>query len=139
MLLAMAAWGLSNLQQARLQGDTPEVCRIILEQNPFMIRHFGHLREERFQAGESCVFEDQAHRGCTNGVYTYTVCGTRAEGIIKAAWMREPGTNGSFYIISLQIVRRRPAGMVPSPPVTPVQRRYRPSAPLVPGNPASEA
>lgn len=139
MLLAMAAWGLGNLEQARLHGNTPEVCRVILEQNPFMIRQFGHLREERFQAGESCVFEDQEHRGCTEGVYTYAVCGSRAEGAIKAAWMREPGANGSLYIISLQILRRRPIGIVPSRPVTPVERRGRPASPLVPEGPTGEA
>ena len=117
MLLAMVAWGWGYLEQARLHGDTPDVCRVVLEQNAFMIKNFGHLREERFQAGESCVFEEQKHRGCTEGVYTYAVYGSRAEGIIKAAWMREPGANGSLYIISLQILRRRPAVIVPSRPV----------------------
>jgi hypothetical protein len=139
MLLAMAAWGLGNLQQARLHGNTPEVCRVILEQNPFIIKHFGHLREERFQAGESCVFPDHEHRGRTEGVYTYAVYGSRAEGIIKAAWMREPGANGSLYIISLQVLGRRPVGVVPSRPVTPVKRRCRPASPLVPEGTTSEA
>jgi hypothetical protein len=140
MLLAVASWGLGSLEQARLHGDTPEVCRVILEQNSFVIKHFGHLREERFQAGESCVFADQNHRGCTEGVYTYAVYGSRAEGVIQAAWMREPGANGSLYIISLQILRQRPAvGIVPSCPVTPVEHRGRPEAPRVPADPTNEA
>jgi len=139
MLLAIAFWGLNSLQEARLHGDTPEVCRIILEQNPLLIKRFGHLREERFQAGESCVFADPAHRGCTEGVYTYAVCGSRAEGIIKAAWVREPGANGSLYILSLQILGQRPVGIGPSHPATPVERRFRPAPPLVPGGPVGEA
>jgi hypothetical protein len=139
MLLAMVAWGLGDLDQARLHGDTPEVCRVILEQNPFVIKHFGHLHEERFQAGESCIFPDQNHRGCTEGVYTYAVYGSRAEGVIKAAWIREPGANGSLYLISLQILGRRPVGIVPSRPVTPVERRRRPDSPRVAVGPAGEA
>ena len=122
----MAAGGWSRMEQSRLHGDTPDVCRVLLEQNAFMITNFGHLREERFQPDESCAFRDQEHHGCTQGVYTYTVFGSRAEGVIKAAWIREPGTNGSLYVIYLQILERRPAGGLPSPPATPVEHRCRP-------------
>jgi hypothetical protein len=139
MLLAIAAWGWSELEQARLHGDTPEVCRVILEQNPFMIKNFGHLREERFQAGESCAFQDQQHHGCTEGVYTYAVYGSQAEGVIKAAWIREPGANGSLYIISLQVLGRRPVGSLPPPAVTPVERPCTPASRSAPEGPASEA
>ena len=134
-LLAIVAWALGDLEQARLNGDTPELCRVILEQNPFMIKNFGRLREECFQAGESCVFADQKHHGCTEGVYTYSVYGSRAEGVIKAAWMREPGANGSLYIISLQILRRRPVRSSPSRPLTPAERRR----PFYPGQPSLSA
>jgi hypothetical protein len=99
-----------------------------------MITNFGHLREERFQPDESCAFEDQEHHGCTQGVYTYAVFGSKAEGAIKAAWVREPGANGSLYITRLQVLGRRPAGIRPSGPVIPVERRCRP-VPGVPGVP----
>lgn len=139
MLAAIAARGLSDLGQGNLHGDTPEICRISLEQNPFVIKNFGHLREERFRAGESCAFADPKYHGCTEGIYTYAVSGSRAEGVIKAVWMREPGANGSLYIISLQIVGRRPATMVPSSPVTPVERRAKPDFPRTPEDPGNEA
>lgn len=140
MLAAIAAHSRSDLGQASVQGDTPEICGISLEQNPFMIKNFGHLREERFQPGESCAFPDPKHRGCTEGLYTYAVYGSQAEGVIKAVWIREPGANGSLYIISLQIVGRRPATMVvPSSPATPVERRGGPNAPGAPENPNDEA
>lgn len=138
MLLAVAAWGWGDLQQARLHGDTPEVCRVSLEQNAFVIKNFGHLREERFQAGESCAFRDQRHHGCTQGVYTYVVYGSQAEGVIKAAWIREPGANGSLYVIYLQILGRRPVGLGPSRPLTPGERHRRP-APHVAEDPSCEA
>jgi len=139
MLAAVATRALSDLEQARLHGDTPEVCRVILEQNSFVIRNFGRLREERFQAGESCVFPDLKHRGCTEGVYTYAVYGSRAEGVIKATWLREPGANGSLYIIALQIVGRQPTGAAPSRPATPVERRSGPDSPRASEGPTSEA
>ena len=138
MLFAMAAWGWGYAEQARLHGDTPDVCRIVLEQNAFMIKNFGRLREERFQAAESCAFRDQERHGYTQGVYTYAVSGSRAEGVVKAAWIREPGANGSLYVLYLQILGRRPAGVLSSPPATPVEHHCRP-VPKVPEIRANEA
>ena len=106
-LLAVAGWRWCCLGQARLEGDTPEVCRVYLEQNAFVLSHFGHLRKARFQADQSCAFPDGEHGGWRQGVYVYAVAGTRAEGKLKVVWSREPGDQGSFAVSYLQIVECR--------------------------------
>ncbi len=37
-----------SIYESKIDGDTPEICRLYLEQNAFVRDHFGQLHEERF-------------------------------------------------------------------------------------------
>ena len=108
-------------EQARLEGDTPEICRVYLEQDAAVLAQFGRLQVVRFQPGQSCAFADEAHAGYRQGVYIFAVSGTRAEGRLKVAWNREPGDKGSFWLLCLQtldctpVSRPRPVPAVAVP------------------------
>jgi hypothetical protein len=108
--------------------DTPEVCEVYLEQNAFVLQHFGRLHRESFKANESCAFLDGKLGGCTVGVYTYAIAGSRAEGVVQLAWIREPGLQGSLLVPYLQIMEHRsttgPRPVAASPrTLAPVTRR----------------
>lgn len=103
------AWEWCRLKQASVDGDTPETCRIYLEQNAFVIEHFGQLRQKRFQPDQSCAYADDERDGATGGVYTYSVAGTHAQGVIKLVWTRAPGPNGCLHVPYLQILKSEPS------------------------------
>lgn len=122
---AATLWGSYCLDRLSVERDTPQVCQVYLEQNAFVLQHFGRLRHERFKANESCAFVDGELGGCTQGVYTYAIIGSRAEGVVQLAWIREPGSKGSLLVPYLQIMEQRsttrlqpvsasPHGLVPA-------------------------
>ena len=95
-----------SICESKINGDTPEICRLYLEQNAFVHDHFGELEEERFIKGESAAFIQQPNLG-TLGLYTFKVTGTRAKGILKIIWARELG-NGALTVSAINITDEHP-------------------------------
>ena len=112
MSLAVTFWGVYRFMQKSVDGDTPETCRIYLEQNAFVIEHFGRLRQEHFRPGESCAYVDERQEGLIKGVYTYAIVGSDAQGIVRLVWTRTAGPNGCLSVPYLQILQRTPNQVV---------------------------
>jgi hypothetical protein len=95
-----------SVYQSKIDGDTPEICRLYLEQNAFVHDHFGKLHEERFVKGESVSFIQDLNSG-TVGLYTFKVSGTKATGFLKMIWVREVGS-GALTVTTINITDERP-------------------------------
>jgi hypothetical protein len=87
-------------------GDTPEICRLYLEQNGFVHDHFGKLREESFVKDKSMA-TIQPPNPETVGLYTFKVSGTKAEGTLEMLWAREV-ENGALTVTAIRITEESP-------------------------------
>jgi hypothetical protein len=87
-------------------GDTPEVCRLYLEQNGFVHDHFGKLREESFVKDKSMA-TIQPPDPETVGLYTFKISGAKAKGTLEMLWAREVG-NGALTVTAIRIVEESP-------------------------------
>ena len=87
-------------------GDTPEICRLYLEQNGFVHDHFGKLREERF-VKEKSMATIQPPNPDTVGLYTFKVSGTKAQGTLEMLWSREV-ENGALTVTAIRITEESP-------------------------------
>ena len=79
-----------SLYESKINGDTPAICRLFLEQNSMVHAHFGKLQEELFLKDESAVLINDPNSG-SQGLYSFRVTGTRAKGTLKIVWAREAG------------------------------------------------
>jgi hypothetical protein len=52
-----------SIYRSKIDGDTPEICRLYLEQNAFVHDHFGRLHEESFIRDESATFTQDPPSG----------------------------------------------------------------------------
>jgi len=95
-----------SIYESKINGDTPEICRLYLEQNAFVHDHFGELQEERFIKDESAAFIQEPNLG-TIGLYTFKVTGTKAKGVLKMIWARELG-NGALTVSAINITDEHP-------------------------------
>ena len=87
-------------------GDTPEICRLYLEQNGFVHDHFGKLREETFVKDKSMA-TTQPPNPDTVGLYTFKVSGTKAKGTLEMLWAREV-ENGALTVTAIRITKESP-------------------------------
>ena len=87
-------------------GDTPEICRLYLEQNGFVRDHFGKLREERFVKDKSMA-TIQPPNPDTVGLYTFKVSGTKAKGTLEMLWARAV-ENGALTVTAIRITEENP-------------------------------
>jgi hypothetical protein len=94
------------IYESRINGDTPAICRLYLEQNPMVHDHFGELQEELFLKDESAVFVNDPNSG-TQGLYTFSVTGTVAKGTLKMVWARETG-DGALTVSAISITDQFP-------------------------------
>ncbi len=70
------------IYSSKINGDTPEICQLYLEQNDIVHDHFGELQEERFLKDESVTLVQDPNAG-TVGLYTFRISGTKAKGTLK--------------------------------------------------------
>jgi hypothetical protein len=94
------------IYESKINGDTPAICRLYLEQNPMVHHHFGKLQEELFLNDESTVFVNDPNSG-TQGLYTFRVTGTKAKGTLKMIWAREVG-DGALTVTVISITNQYP-------------------------------
>jgi hypothetical protein len=87
-------------------GDSPEICRLYLEQNGFVHDHFGRLREESFVKDKSMA-TIQPPNPDTVGLYTFKVAGTKAKGTLEMLWAREV-ENGALTVTAIRITEESP-------------------------------
>ncbi len=92
--------GLSLGEQSK-DGDTPEICRLYLEQSGFVHDHFGKLREASF-VKEKSMATIQPPNPETVGLYTFKVSGTKAKGTLEMLWAREV-KNGALTVTAIRI------------------------------------
>jgi hypothetical protein len=95
-----------SIYEYSINGDTPAICRLYLEQNPMVHDHFGELQEEVFLKDESAVLVDDPNWG-TQGLYTFRVTGSIAKGTLKMVWAREAG-DGALTVTVISITDERP-------------------------------
>jgi hypothetical protein len=107
ILLTIACLQVSlSIYESKIDGDTPEICRLYLEQSAFVHDHFGKLREERFLRGESMTFTQDPSLG-TMGLCTFKISGTKAKGTLKMVWARELDS-GALTVSIMNIVDEFP-------------------------------
>ena len=124
--IACLQTGLS-FYESKINGDTPAICRLYLEQSAFVHDHFGALQEELFVKDESAtIIQDQGSG--TIGLYTFKVSGTKAKGTLKMVWAREVG-NGALTVTAISITDEHPL----SHPLT--DHRPKEAAPQLSGLP----
>jgi hypothetical protein len=102
------------IYECKINGDTPAICRLYLEQNPMVHDHFGELQEEIFLQNESAVLVDDPNSG-TQGLYTFRVTGRIAKGTLKMVWAREVG-DGALTVTAISITDERPLAHPPTGP-----------------------
>jgi hypothetical protein len=95
-----------SVYEFKINGDTPAICRLYLEQNPMVHDHFGELQEELFLKEESAVLINDPNSG-TQGLYTFRVTGTKAKGTLSMVWAREEG-DGALTVTAIRITDERP-------------------------------
>ena len=95
-----------SIYESKINGDTPEICRLYLEQNGFVHDHFGELQEERFLKDESVAFIQEPNLG-TLGLYAFKIIGTKEKGILNMIWARELG-NGALTVSAMDITDEHP-------------------------------
>ena len=94
------------IYSSKINGDTPEICQLYLEQNDIVHDHFGELQEERFLKDESVTLVQDPNAG-TVGLYTFRISGTKAKGTLKMIWAREVG-NGALTVNAINITDELP-------------------------------
>jgi hypothetical protein len=94
------------IYECEINGDTPAICRLYLEQNPIVHEHFGKLQEELFLKDESVVLVDDPNSG-KQGLYMFRVTGSIAKGTLKMIWAREVG-DGALTVTAISITDERP-------------------------------
>src|SRR5271166_2168746 len=94
------------IYESKINGDTPEICQLYLEQNAFVHDHFGELQKERFLKDESAAFIQEPNLG-TLGLYTFEVTGTKAKGLLKMIWAREL-RSGALTVSAINITDEHP-------------------------------
>ena len=92
--------------ESKINGDTPAICRLYLEQNPMVRDHFGKLQEELFLNDKSAVLINDPNSG-TQGIYTFRVTGTKAKGTVNMVWAREVG-DGALTVTVIGIIDEHP-------------------------------
>jgi hypothetical protein len=92
--------------ELKINGDTPAICRLYLEQNPMVHDHFGELQEELFLKDESAVLINDPNSGA-QGLYTFRIRGTIAKGTVKMVWAREVG-DGALTVTAIRITDEHP-------------------------------
>ena len=102
-----------SIYESKINGDTPAICRLYLEQNPMVHDHFGKLQEQLFLKDESAVLVNDPISG-TQGLYTFRVKGTIAKGTLKMVWAREAG-EGALTVTAISIADESPS-LIRSPP-----------------------
>jgi hypothetical protein len=95
-----------SIYESKIDGDTPEICRLYLEQSAFVHDHFGQLQEEHFLRSESTAFTQDPSSG-TMGLYTFKISGTKAKGTLKMVWARELDS-GALTVSVMNIVDEFP-------------------------------
>jgi hypothetical protein len=95
-----------SIYECKINGDTPAICRLYLEQNPMVHDHFGKLQEELFVKDESAVLVDDPNWG-RQGLYTFRVTGSIAKGTLKMVWARETG-DGALTVTAISIIDESP-------------------------------
>jgi len=95
-----------SLSVSENDGDTPEICRLYLEQNAFVHDHFGRLQGARFVKDKSVAMIQEPNTG-TVGLYTFCVSGTKAAGTLEMLWAREVGS-GALTVNAISITDERP-------------------------------
>jgi hypothetical protein len=95
-----------SVYESKINGDTPAICRLYLQQNPMVHDHFGKLQEELFLKDESAVLINDPNSG-TQGLYTFRVTGTIAKGTLNMVWAREVG-DGALTVTAISIIDERP-------------------------------
>jgi hypothetical protein len=95
-----------SIYENKINGDTPAICRLYLEQNPMVHDHFGELQEELFLKDESAVLVNDPKWG-TQGLYTFRVTGSIAKGTLKMVWAREVG-DGALTVSAISITDEHP-------------------------------
>jgi hypothetical protein len=124
--IACLQTGLS-FYESKINGDTPAICRLYLEQSALVHDHFGAVQEELFVKDESAtIIQDQGSG--TIGLYTFKVSGTKAKGTLKMVWAREVG-NGALTVTAISITDEHPL----SHPLT--DHRPKEAAPQLSGLP----
>jgi hypothetical protein len=94
------------MYSSKINGNTPEICQLYLEQNDLVHDHFGKLQEERFLKDESVTLVQDPNAG-TVGLYTFRISGTKAKGTLKMIWAREVG-NGALTVNAINIIDELP-------------------------------
>ena len=115
------------IYSSRINGDTPEICQLYLEQNDIVHDHFGQLQEERFLKDESVTLVQDPNAG-TVGLYTFRISGTKAKGTLKMIWAREVG-NGALTVNAINITDELPLS---HPLSDPVRKKSRLSSQVFP-------
>ncbi len=95
-----------SIYECKIDGDTPAICRLYLEQNPMVHDHFGELQEAHFLKDESAVLADDPNWG-KQGLYTFRVTGSIAKGTLRMVWAREVG-DGALTVSAISITDERP-------------------------------
>jgi hypothetical protein len=95
-----------SIYENKINGDTPAICRLYLEQNPMVHDHFGELQQALFLKDESAVLADDPNWGA-QGLYTFRVTGTIAKGTLKMVWAREVG-DGALTVTAISITDECP-------------------------------
>jgi hypothetical protein len=101
-----------SVYESKINGDTPAICRLYLQQNPMVRDHFGKLQEELFLKDESAVLINDPNSG-TQGLYTFRVTGTIAKGTLNMVWAREAG-DGALTVTAISITDERPLSHPPT-------------------------
>ena len=58
-----------SIYESKINGDTPAICRLYLEQNPMVHDHFGELQEALFLKDESTVLVNDPDSGQPRIIY----------------------------------------------------------------------
>ena len=122
------------IYEYKINGDTPAICRLYLEQNPMVHEHFGELQEELFLKDQSAVLVDDPNSG-KQGLYTFRVTGSIAKGTLKMIWAREVG-DGALTVTAIRITDERPLS---HPRIGPDPQEVVPQASDLPSGPIAIA
>jgi hypothetical protein len=123
-----------SIYECKINGDTPAICRLYLEQNPMVHDHFGKLQEELFLKDESAVLVDDPNWG-RQGLYTFRVTGSIAKGTLKMVWAREVG-DGALTVTAISIIDERPLA---HPRIGPDPKEVAPRVSGLPSGPVAIA
>lgn len=120
--------------ECKINGDTPAICRLYLEQNPMVHDHFGELKQALFLKDQSAVLVDDPNWG-RQGLYTFRVTGSIAKGTLKMVWAREVG-DGALTVTAISITEESP---LRHPRTDPERKEVAPQVSGLPGGPIAIA